>query len=389
MTPGVKLPFNDNVKSSDDPMDDVIMDHKVSQVVRTPKIKFDLNPVVHKVPTQYDIYGCHPRDFDIDHQGRMLRRVHHSKEEHICDYHYKGASPNERRKILQRTLRNGAAWEEATTEIIAKISKSSKKKYLKARLGTKAAKQHERLENVADELEGEAATMFRALSARVLYLSMDRPECAFAAKELCRQFAAPTKKGVEALKRTARFLVGMPRLVYEFQFQKATNVLQVFVDTDFGGCHSTRRSTSGGVAMRGGHCVKHWSTTQTKVALSSGEAELGGICRGASIGLGLQSLAHDLQIELELEVLTDATAAIGICRRRGLGRIRHLHTADLWIQDRLRKGDFKLTKVLGTENPADMLTKHISRDTMLKHMERMGLKAETGRAKSAPTIQHK
>ena len=184
VTPGVKLPFDDNVKSSDDPMDDVIMDHKVSQVVRTPKIKFDLNPVVHQVPTQYDIYGCHPRDFDFDHQGRMLRRVHHSKEEHIGDYHYKGASPNEQRKILQRTLRNGAAWEEATTEIIAKISKSSKKKYLKARLGTKAAKQHERLENVADELEGEAATMFRALSARVLYLSMDRPECAFAAKEL-------------------------------------------------------------------------------------------------------------------------------------------------------------------------------------------------------------
>ena len=72
----MKLPFDDNVKSSDDPMDDVIMDHKVSQVVRTPKIKFDLNPVVHQVPTQYDIYGCHPRDFDFDHQGRMLSRVH-------------------------------------------------------------------------------------------------------------------------------------------------------------------------------------------------------------------------------------------------------------------------------------------------------------------------
>ena len=40
-------------------------------------------------------------------------------------------------------------------------------------MGTKAAKQHERLENVADELEGEAATMFRALSARVLYFSTE------------------------------------------------------------------------------------------------------------------------------------------------------------------------------------------------------------------------
>ena len=140
--------------------------------------------------------------------------------------------------------------------------------------------------------------------------------------------------------------------------------------------------------MRGGHCIKHWSTTQTTVALSSGEAELGGICRGASHGLGLQSIAEDLGISLDLEVLTDATAAIGICRRRGLGRIRHLHVADLWVQDRLRKGDFRLTKVLGTENPADMLTKHVPRDILRKHMERVNIFAEEGRAKSAPTIQH-
>ena len=141
--------------------------------------------------------------------------------------------------------------------------------------------------------------------------------------------------------------------------------------------------------MRGNHCIKHWPVTQTTVALSSGEAELGGICRGASIGLGLQSLAFDLGISLDLEVLTDVTAAIGICRRRGLGKIGHLATADLWVQDRVRRGDFKLTKVQGSENPSDILTKHVTRDIMMKHMRRMGILSESGRAKSAPTIEHK
>ena len=88
--------------------------------------------------------------------------------------------------------------------------------------------------------------------------------------------------------------------------------------------------------------MKHWSITQPTIALSSGEAELGGICRGASIALGLQSLAKDLGIELKVNIHTDATAAIGICRRRGLGKIRHLHVADLWVQDRLKRGDFTL-----------------------------------------------
>ena len=156
-------------------------------------------------------------------------------------------------------------------------------------------------------------------------------------------------------------------------FQAPVTDLKVYVDTDFAGCHTTRRSTSGGLVMHGNHCLKHWSTTQTTVALSSGEAELGGICRGAAIALGLQSLAKDLGIHLTLDILTDATAAIGICRRRGLGKVRHLHTADLWVQDRLRKRDFALTKVLGADNPADLLTKHVPRDVMRKHMELVGL----------------
>ena len=92
--------------------------------------------------------------------------------------------------------------------------------------------------------------------------------------------------------------------------------LNVFVDTDFAGCQITRRSTSGGAACRGNHLIKHWSTTQATVALSSAVAELTGISKGAAQGLGLQTIAADLGITLNLCVHTDATAAIGICRRR-------------------------------------------------------------------------
>ena len=102
---------------------------------------------------------------------------------------------------------------------------------------------------------------------------MDRPECAFAAKELCRHFAHPTKAGVDALKRAARFVLGMPRMVWRFPLQEVNNTLKVFVDTDFGRCQTTRRLTSGGIALRGAHPIKHWSTTPTTIALSSGEAE--------------------------------------------------------------------------------------------------------------------
>ena len=140
--------------------------------------------------------------------------------------------------------------------------------------------------------------------------------------------------------------------------------------------------------MRGGHLVQHYSQTQATVALSSGEAELQGICKGASKALGLQSLARDLGIDLSLNVVPNTTAAIGICRRRGLGRIRHLAVADLWVQDRVRAGDFCLTKVKGAENPADCLTKYVGRKTLVKHLSSMNLSFCEGRAESAPTLTH-
>ena len=288
-----------------------------------------------------------------------------------------------RARILHDVLVNGPAWEMSTAELILKISKKTVKA---KRVGAKAAKAME-FESKGEVRTATEATLFRALAARANYLAMDRPECASATKELCRFFATPTKTGFEQLKRLIRYLAGAKRLVWHFGFQETSESdgLTVYVDTDFAGCHVTRRSTSGGAACRGQHLVKHWSTTQSTVALSSAEAELTGISKGAAQGLGLQSFALDLGMSLSLRVTSDATAAIGISRRRGLGKIRHLATADLWMQDRIRKGDFSLEKISGTDNPSDMLTKHVSRDLMSKHMSTLGLFFEEGRAESAPT----
>ena len=158
------------------------------------------------------------------------------------------------------------------------------------------------------------------------------------------------------------------------------------VDTDYAGCLATRRSTSGGAALRGAHLIKHWSITQGYVTLSSAEAELNGITRGASTSLGLLAIAKDLGLTWDLTLFTDASAAIGVCRRRGLGKIRHLAVADLWVQDRLRTGDFQIKKIPGAEHAADMLTKHVERPLLRKHMAALGLYAEEGRAALAPQI---
>ena len=89
--------------------------------------------------------------------------------------------------------------------------------------------------------------------------------------------------------------------------------------------------------MHGPHAVKHWSTTLSTVCLSSGEAELRGIGDGLAQAIGLQSIARDMGLHWRIGLYANATAAIGIARRKGIGRICHLDFADLWIQIQIQQ----------------------------------------------------
>ena len=197
----------------------------------------------------------------------------------------------------------------------------------------------------------------------------------------------PNAKSFEKLKRVGRYCIKAPRMVYGHDWQACTdNVLDVCVDTDFDGCVVTRRSTSDGIIMNGGHCVKHCSTTQSTIALSSGEAELHGISKGFSHALGIQALARYLGFDYKIRVHSDAAAAIGIARRRGLGRIRHLDVEDLWVQDCLRQGRVELVKIASAENPADALTKHVDRSILKNRMAKINVVPMEGRSPEAPQL---
>ena len=62
-------------------------------------------------------------------------------------------------------------------------------------------------------LPASEVTGFRALAARANYLSADRIDLQFAAKEDCRFMSSPTETSVAAMKKLGRYIVGHKRLV--------------------------------------------------------------------------------------------------------------------------------------------------------------------------------
>ncbi len=76
---------------------------------------------------------------------------------------------------------------------------------------------------------------------------------------------------------------------------------------------------------------------------------------------------------------TGSHAAKSIVPRRGAGRVRHTEECELWIQDRVAKGEMTADKVKGENHVADGLTKHVERHTMDAHMQACGVVRDSGR----------
>ena len=89
-----------------------------------------------------------------------------------------------------------------------------------------------------------------------------------------------------------------------------------------------------------------------------------------------------------MRVWTDSSAAMGICARQGLGKLMHLDTHTLWVQQAVRSGRIELKKVPGEENPADTLTKHLSsRQKLMQLVKFYHCEYRDGRAASVPIMR--
>ena len=199
----------------------------------------------------------------------------------------------------------------------------------------------------------------------------------------------PTQFDLEQLKRACRYLLGQRRVVQRFGAQEMPKCVTVYSDSDHAGCLKTRRSTSCCMVFFGGHMIRSTATTQAVVSLSSGESEFYASVKAASIGLGAVHMIRDLGIMMDtpVDLRMDATAGIGIASRRGAGRIRHIHTPALWLQQAVQDRRVAMGKVLGAVNPADFGTKHVDRAVIVHAMKTCGFVTLQGESRLALRAQ--
>ena len=239
--------------------------------VQVPAICFD--PIVDEYDGSpcAECYECHPSTFvvatnectslsenanvfTVESPNVMARRMQNAwaQERNDVIYSYRQAK-------LDHIMRHSAAWEssERMPRYAVRTPSARHGWEQTSRQGANRMKKLEQEVKGAERLAPENATLIRALSVRANYMAQDRPDCSFVTKDLCREFAAPTTRSYLRLVRLMAYLIGAPCPVFRYEWQPIPDSLTIYVDADVAGCAATRRSTSGGICMLGGHCIKH------------------------------------------------------------------------------------------------------------------------------------
>ena len=84
--------------------------------------------------------------------------------------------------------------------------------------------------------------------------------------------------------------------------------------------------------------------------------------------------------------MADASAALGIIGRTGLGKLRQIDTSYLWLQRQSIKEKITMNTVLGNENTADINTKGPNGETIDKLISMLNMEHREGRAELAPEV---
>ena len=137
----------------------------------------------------------------------------------------------------------------------------------------------------------------------------------FQQRSLSSEMANPTTTSWRRLKKVVWFLVERKRVVWRFHWQSVEGAaqLKVITDADWGGDKRSRKSTSGGVAMRGKPILRTWSTAQRAIALSTAEAELYAMVDGVLRMKGMKSML----VELGLASCDDVIKLQDVCAAGG------------------------------------------------------------------------
>lgn len=203
------------------------------------------------------------------------------------------------------------------------------------------------------------ASLYRSLAGALQYLTLTRPDIAYAVHQICLFMHAPTTTHYQLVKRILRYLKGTSHYGLQF-FRSSSMDLLAYSDADWAGCPDTRKSTSGFCVFLGSNLISWSSKRQATVSRSSAEAEYRAVANCVAESWWLRQLLQELHRPPRQATLVycDNVSAMYLSSNPVQHqRTKHVEIDLHFVRDRVALGEAKVLHVPTSSQFADVFTK--------------------------------
>ncbi|KDP32454.1 hypothetical protein JCGZ_13379 [Jatropha curcas] len=210
------------------------------------------------------------------------------------------------------------------------------------------------------------ATLYRSIVGALQYLTLTRPDIAFAVNFVSQFMQDPTVVHMKFLHRIKRYVKGT--LTHGLYFTShSTMQLHGFADADWAGCPVTRRSTTGYCTFWGSNLISWCAKKQHTVSQSSTEAEYRAMAHTAVELTWLTYLLKDFAIPLTNPsvLFCDNLSALYLTVNPVFhARSKHIELDYHFVRERVAQGNLVTKHVPTTQQITDIFMKPIHKSAL-------------------------
>ncbi|RVW89378.1 Retrovirus-related Pol polyprotein from transposon RE1 [Vitis vinifera] len=210
-------------------------------------------------------------------------------------------------------------------------------------------------------------TMYRSVVGALQYATLTRPDIAFSVNKACQFMHRPTSTHWSSIKRILRYLKGT--ITHGLLLQPSAHfTIQAYTDADWGAQPDDRRSSSGYLVYLGNNLVSWTASKQKVVSRSSAESEYRGLAIATAEIIWTQALLRELCISITSipTLYYDNISAYYMAKNPVFhARTKHIEIDLHFIRDQVLHNKLQLQYIPSTDQPADILTKHLTSSRFL------------------------